>query len=163
MTYRRLTDKELKGMEQKFVQFLVSNTITADDWQQIQKDKPEKAEEIINIFSDFVFETSITQLRFIEFQMPDEWVTFFCPPQRIYRLSIKQEGEPAVDFTEFKSLSEAIRIADQNLLLSKSDKTYENNNRNQEIFKMMEKGCLVTDGANYQTLETIKHLYENRN
>ena len=60
MKFRRLTNEELQELEKEFVQFLVSNTVTADDWEKIKEDNPERAEGLIEIFSDIVFEKVIS-------------------------------------------------------------------------------------------------------
>ena len=37
MKYRRLTNEELAELEKEFVRFLVSNTVTSEDWEKINE------------------------------------------------------------------------------------------------------------------------------
>ena len=50
--YRELTTLELKELEKEFIDYLIVNGITADDWVKIKEEQQEKAEDIITLFSD---------------------------------------------------------------------------------------------------------------
>ena len=62
MKYRRLTIDELKELEQEFVRFLASNTVTSEDWQAVKTTNPERADQLIDIFSDIVFDKVIDKI-----------------------------------------------------------------------------------------------------
>ena len=53
MKYRRLDQNELKTLEKDFIEFLASQSITADEWENMRK---EQQLGLIDIFSDLVFE-----------------------------------------------------------------------------------------------------------
>ena len=48
MKYERLSKNELEELEKEFVDFLVVNGITAQDWVAIKENEPLNADEIIN-------------------------------------------------------------------------------------------------------------------
>ena len=50
MKYARLTKEQLEEMHQEFINFLATQSITAEEWEQIKKEKPEAAEEELDIF-----------------------------------------------------------------------------------------------------------------
>jgi len=54
--YRILSSEELELLEKEFIEFLVINGITADEWQKIKASEPEKTKKFIELFSDVVFE-----------------------------------------------------------------------------------------------------------
>jgi hypothetical protein len=58
MKYKRLTTEELKHLEKEFVNFLASAQITGSDWEKMKANEIEKAEELLDVFSDLVFEIS---------------------------------------------------------------------------------------------------------
>ena len=66
MDFRRLTNNELEELKTEFVRFLVSNTVTGDDWEKIKKENPERAEGLIEIFSDIVFKKIISKVEYLE-------------------------------------------------------------------------------------------------
>ncbi|MEL7221363.1 MAG: DUF6495 family protein, partial [Bacteroidota bacterium] len=78
MKFRRLTLEELNELEQDFVQFLVANTVTGPDWERIKTEQPDKAESLIELFSDIVFEKIIKGVRYLEFKTMDDIKTFQC-------------------------------------------------------------------------------------
>ena len=63
MKFRRLTNEELKPLEKKFIQFLVTNTITGEDWAKMKEQRPEHALKLVDIFSDLMFEESRSEER----------------------------------------------------------------------------------------------------
>ena len=54
MKYTRIPSDELEKLEDEFVNFLVVNGITADDWVAIKENEPMNAAEIVDQFSDVV-------------------------------------------------------------------------------------------------------------
>ena len=56
MKYRRLTLEELEPLENEFIDFLVVNGIIADDWRHLLAHDLEKSNQIIDAFSEVVFE-----------------------------------------------------------------------------------------------------------
>ena len=45
MKYTRLTKQQFEELHQEFVNFLATQTITADEWNTLKSDKPKVAEE----------------------------------------------------------------------------------------------------------------------
>ena len=55
MKYARLTKEQLEELHVEFANFLASQQIDKGEWQQLKIDKPEIAEQEIDIFSDLVW------------------------------------------------------------------------------------------------------------
>ena len=51
-----LTKEQFEALNQEFINFLATQSITADEWKEIKEQKPEVAEEELDIFSDLVWE-----------------------------------------------------------------------------------------------------------
>ena len=49
MKYARLTKEQLDSLQQEFINFLATQTITANEWNTIKKEKPEVAEQEIDV------------------------------------------------------------------------------------------------------------------
>ena len=64
--FRLLTIEELKEMEKEFVEYLILVGIAADDWVKLKDEEPEKAENIVCLFSDVVFEKIMRETQFLE-------------------------------------------------------------------------------------------------
>ena len=76
MKYARLTKEQLEEMHQEFINFLATQSITADEWEKIKKEKPETAEEELDIFSDLIWEGVLNKVEYLE---------HFSPNQRDFR------------------------------------------------------------------------------
>jgi len=66
MKYRRLSHEELAELEKEFIRFLATHSMPAADWEKIKTEKPTEAEEWIHRFSDFVFEKTLSDVKYME-------------------------------------------------------------------------------------------------
>ena len=157
MKYRRLTNQELAELEKEFVNFLVSNTVTGDDWEKIKQESPERAEGLIEIFSDIVFDKTIKKLEFLQLKTPTDLKIFHCKKEEIELVGLKVEGKSDLDFTQNISSEEMIKklsSSNAKLQMYSATKKYKNN-REQEVFEMMQWGSLISDGKLFRTLKTL--------
>ena len=56
MKYARLTREQLEEMQQEFINFLATQSITAEEWKDIKTNQPDVAEKEIDVFSDLIWE-----------------------------------------------------------------------------------------------------------
>ena len=61
-----LSQEELELLEEDLKAFLIVNGIHADEWEQMNTAAPEKAIELVELFSDTVLQKVYENLRFIE-------------------------------------------------------------------------------------------------
>jgi len=66
MKYRALHKEELEGVKEEFVKFLAANSVTADDWEKLKKEENDKAEKLIDIFSDIFWDKALTKINVLE-------------------------------------------------------------------------------------------------
>ena len=160
MKYRKLTLGELNELKTEFIRFLVSNTVTGDDWQKLKVDQPEKAEGLIELFSDIVFEKIIKDIEYLEVRMPKDYRTFHCLEDKIIMMGIQAKGVTDMDFTKNEipaQMVEQIQKSGAQLQLYSAEKAYKPN-RGQELFRMLESGALISkDGEMYKTLLGLKN------
>lgn len=65
MKYRRLQREELEAVRDEFVQFLAANSVTADDWQKLITGDSEKANGLIDVFSDIFWEKALSRVKYL--------------------------------------------------------------------------------------------------
>ncbi|MCF8238538.1 MAG: DUF6495 family protein [Saprospiraceae bacterium] len=159
MKYRRLAADELQELETEFVQFLSSNTITGPDWEALKREKPERAEELIELFSDIVFEKVLEKIEYLEISTPKDIRTFHCEQDRIRMNGIRVEGETSLDLTQAKDAQSMIieaRESGATLKAYSGEKGY-TPGRSEELFRMIQQGALISrDGNLFKTLEALK-------
>ena len=56
MKYNRLTKEQLEELQPEFVNFLATQSITGEEWKNLKEDKPEVAEDEVDVFSDLIWE-----------------------------------------------------------------------------------------------------------
>ena len=158
MKYRRLTNDELEELEAEFVRFLASNTITSEEWVQLKVEKPEKVEKLINIFSDIVFDKILGKVTHMEHREQQDLRLFHCQEDKMVLLGLRVAPNVRIDFTQKQTAEEMItnfRKAPQGALkMYRAEKVYKPD-RSSELFKMLENGCLISDGALYNTLKKL--------
>ncbi|MFT4758944.1 MAG: hypothetical protein ACI9XO_001014 [Paraglaciecola sp.] len=159
MKYRRLTTQELQELEAEFIRFLAVQSIPADDWEKIKVSDQNRVEELLEGFSDVVFEKTLNNIEYLEFKTTNDIKTFHCQADKIVMMGLFVEGEAAVDFkTQFSKemLMELGKNTNAELKLYTAEKGYKDG-REAELFKMMEGGCLISkEGELYKTLEALK-------
>lgn len=146
--YRALTTEELEELEREFVEYLVVNGITADDWKKLRADTPKKVEDILTLFSDVVFESILRKVDFLEKRMANELMIFQCLEDRMVLVGITSS---ATDFTNQEQLEKAVEKPPQDAKVYTTEKPY-NQAREIELFQMLESGCMITDGKLFKAL-----------
>ncbi|XOV91493.1 MAG: DUF6495 family protein [Bacteroidota bacterium] len=146
--YRALTTQELHELEKEFIEYLIVNGITAGDWVKIKQNEPDKAESILILFSDVVFEGTLRKISFLEKRLPNELLIFQCLKDRIVLVGITS---PSVDFTDQTSLEQAVNKPPGDAMVYTTEKSY-SQVREMELFKMIDSGCTITDGKLFKTL-----------
>lgn len=149
-TYRRLRPDELQELEQEFIAFLSANTVTADDWEALKASEPEKAEELIDLFSDVVLGGALQKTEFLELRSKNQLMAFHCLPDKIL-LAGMQSDDPAYDFTNEEFIQAGLENPPKGLKVFSSEKPYDKP-REQELFEMTEQGCMVSDGTVFKAL-----------
>ena len=98
--YRLLNTEELKTLEKEFVEFLVVNGITAEDWESIKKETPQKADEVLVLFSDVILEGSLRKIEYLKKTDGKELYYFKFGTQEAFLIWVTQEeGRPVIKKT----------------------------------------------------------------
>jgi hypothetical protein len=149
--YRLLSSEELHEMEKEFVEYLIINGITADEWATLKETGPEKVEKIIELFSDVVFESILQKVQFLEYREKKSLKVFQCLPSSLVAVVMECRGEEDVDFTNPSFIQKASTIPPASLQVYSTSKPY-HKNREMELFDMIQGGCIITDDKLFKTL-----------
>lgn len=160
MKYRRLTKEELQELEQEFVRFLASNSVTADEWVQLKSDTPEKAEGLIDVFSDIVFENILSKVEYMEHKQKNLLRVYHFLDDKVLMMGMVHRGNRVVDFAENLSVDEMLeQVREGQLELFSGEKKYKQL-KEKEIFFILEEGALISkDPTLFNTLsELVKNV-----
>ena len=67
MRFRNLTEIELEALSEELVQFLIVQGIDGDLWLEMNQKSPQKAIELVSLFSDTVLEKVYSKVQHMSF------------------------------------------------------------------------------------------------
>lgn len=155
MKYARLSKEQFEELHQEFINFLASQSITGEEWEEIKKNRPKVAEEELDVFSDLVWEGVLRQAEYLEHFSPNQIYLFRIGVQHMNLIAIKVEN-PEVDITTREGYSWLQQnLMDDRVSLFTSSKPV-SEDRNQDLFALVQQGAVITKGELYTFFE--KHL-----
>ena len=149
--YRNLTHEELESMEKEFIDFLVLNGITGEDWEKLKTGNPENAEGICEAFSDVVFTKILKQCRYSESHAAKYLVAIFCDNEVMHLQGLEAPEEMEIDFTNPMDFEKLKTSPPKGIQRIKSQKKY-SQERELEIWQMLNNGFFISDQKLYMTL-----------
>ncbi|MBK7129324.1 MAG: hypothetical protein IPH66_08195 [Crocinitomicaceae bacterium] len=147
--YRLLTNNEQKEFEKEFVSFLVVNGIEPERWEQIKAEDQPSVDKIIELFSDVILESVLRNVKFIEIKSKRYVQAIQCLPDKMIAVALEDKGDE-----NQKSSSEEER--ENSLSLYRSEKNYALT-RELEIFDMLQKGYVISNGDLFRKLDQAGH------
>lgn len=141
-------------MHQEFINFLATQSITAKEWKDIKINKPEVAEEELDLFSDLVWEGVLNKVEFLEHFSPQQIYLFNITEVEMDLIAIKVENE-AIDLTSREGYNWLRKnIMDDAVNLFTSSKVL-NADRNKDIFALIQQGAVITKGELFGYFDTF--------
>ena len=93
MKYARLTKEQLEELHPEFITFLATQSIDKKEWDELKSNKPEIAEQEIDVFSDMIWERALTNVRFIDHFSKDYIFLFKCAENFVFSYVINASNE----------------------------------------------------------------------
>lgn len=155
MKYARLSKEQFEELHEEFINFLASQSITGDEWEDIKINKPNVAEDELDVFSDLVWEGVLNQAKFLEHFSPNQIFLFKITELTLNLIAIKVENEE-IDVTTPQGYAWMQQnLMDERVSLYTSSKAI-SDDRNKDIFALIQQGAVITKGELYGYFE--KHL-----
>lgn len=152
MKYLRLTKEQLEELHPEFINFLATQSITADEWANIKEKQPLVAEEEIDVFSDLVWEGVLTKAQYLEHISPNQMHLFHLRENNMALIAIKINVE-GIDITTTEGyawLKE--NLGNEDVVFMSASKDY-SEDRNADKFKLIKEGANITKGDLYKWFE----------
>ncbi len=154
MKYRQLTKEQFEELHEEFALFLASQKIDVTEWKTLKEEKPEVAAEEMNVFSDVVWDDVLTKTEFIEHYSKSSINLFKCKQTLIERIMVKTTNKDVDFLTKEGLLWLSTNAGDPSLEFFYAHKDYANE-RNIELFDLIEKGGIMTKGNLYTSIAEI--------
>jgi len=145
--YRVLDKEELGAFEKEFVEFLVINSITTDDWVKIKNSDQDRTKHIISLFSDVIFEKLMRQTQYLIRRSKHNIACFHYQANQVVLVGLETEDKD-LDLLQISGDGD---IPTKGVSIYNSTKSYDKQ-REIEMFEMLNNGAEISDGQLYKTL-----------
>ncbi len=154
MKYTRLAKEQLEELHEEFINFLATQSITGEEWKNLKNDKPEVAEDEIDIFSDLIWEGVLNKVQYLENISAQYMHLFHCAEKEMKLFSVKVMNPDidlttAIGFNWFKKNWQSDFV--EYLTASKAY----TGDKNLDIFKLIQQGSVITKGDLYRWFESM--------
>ncbi|MBE14985.1 MAG: DUF6495 family protein [Dokdonia sp.] len=149
MKYARLTKEQFEELHTEFINFLATQSITAQEWAEIKKTKPEVAEEELDIFSDLVWEGVLSKATYLEHISANQMHLFELGKDKMTLIAVKVNQDD-IDITTkegYQWLQE--HLADESVVFLTASKDY-GEHPNTDKFNLIQQGAIITKGDLYR-------------
>lgn len=154
MKYARLTKEQLEELQPEFINFLATQSITGEEWTKIKAEKPQVAEEEIDIFSDLVWEGVLQKAAFLENISPQQLFLFKVEETEMHLISLKILKDD-IDITTVEGYQWLQQnFAEDSVEFFTASKAF-SANKTEDIFGLIKQGANITKGELYRFFEGI--------
>jgi hypothetical protein len=144
MKYTRLTKEQLDELHQEFINFLATQSITADEWITIKENTPEVAEQELDVFSDLVWEGVLNKVIYLEHVSQQQMHLFYLNKKEMKVMAVKLKRDLDLTTNEgFEWLRENLLNDDVEFLQAKKEYS---NDKNLDKFTLIQQGAIITKG-----------------
>ena len=154
MKYTRLTKEQFEELHQEFTTFLATQSIDKAEWDTIKKEKPEVAEQELDVFSDLIREGVLTKAQFLEHFSKNHIFLFQCFDTEVKSIVLKSLV-PEVDFLTKEGLQWLSDNMFTETIEMKVGKKVFTEERNYSLFQLIQQGAFLSDGQLFNQINTI--------
>nr|WP_314864380.1 DUF6495 family protein [uncultured Flavobacterium sp.] len=154
MKYSRLTKEQFEELHPEFINFLASQSIDKAEWDTIKENKPEVAEQELDVFSDLIWEGVLAKAEYLEHFSKNHIFLFQCFDTYVNSIVLKSLV-PEVDFLTKEGLQWLSDNMFTETIEIKIGKKVFTEERNASIFGLIQQGAFLSDGQLYQQINSI--------
>lgn len=149
MKYTRLTKEQFEELHKEFINFLATQSITSDEWENIKKKNPKAAEQELDVFSDLVWFGVLSKVNYLEHLSAQQMHLFKCNKKHMHLIAIKINND-SVDL----NTTEGFQWLRDNLLSDdiefyNANKAY-SDDKLKDIFDIIQQGANITKGELFE-------------
>lgn len=154
MKYSRLSREQFESLHQEFSLFLAAQSIDKTQWNQIKSDNLSLTDELMDLFSDMVWDQSLDKITYLENRSDYHLFLFKCENARIDLILIRVEKDcPSLMDKDYKQWL-AKNLPDPRVDIFESSRTFQETLK-EEKFKLMNQGAKVSDGETFEDLKSF--------
>ncbi|ELY2009813.1 hypothetical protein SL057_000843 [Flavobacterium psychrophilum] len=154
MKYDRLTKEQFEELYPEFINFLSTQSIDKGEWDKIKLEKPEVAEQELDVFSDLIWEGVLTRAVYLEHFSKNYIFLFHCFDTHVQSIVLKSVV-PETNFLTKEGLqwlSDNMFTDNIEMKVGKKEFTEE---RNTSLFELIKQGAFLSDGELFKQINGI--------
>ncbi len=153
MKYSRLTKEQFEELHKEFINFLATQSVTAEEWANLKENKPDLAEMELDVFSDLIWEGALNEAKYLEHISAKHMYLFQLNEDKMHAIVINIKNDVDITTPEgYKWLRE--NLMDESVEFLQADKDY-GDDKNLDKFKMIEQGAVITKGELYTYFDKL--------
>lgn len=144
MKYSRLTKEQFEELHQEFINFLATQSVTAQEWENLKVNKPDLAEMELDVFSDLIWEGVLNTAKYLEHLSPNQMHMFSLNDNNMKLIGVKlTNNKDLTTAAGYKWLRE--NLMDDAVEFVQATKDY-SDDKNLDKFKLIQQGAVITKG-----------------
>lgn len=154
MKYARLTKEQFDELHAEFASFLATQAIDKAEWDSLKINKPEVAEQELDVFSDLIWEGVLSKAEFLEHFSKNHIFLFQCFDTHVHSIVLKSFNLE-VDFLTKEGLEWLSDNMFTDVIEMKTGKKMFTEDRNLSIFELIKQGAFLSDGQLFKQINSI--------
>jgi hypothetical protein len=154
MKYTRLTKEQFEELTAEFTNFLATQAIDRAEWDKIKAEKPEVAEQELDVFSDLIWEGVLTRAEYLEHFSKNHIFLFQSFDTYVQSIVLKSLV-PEIDFLTKEGLQWLSDNMFTDTIEMKVGKKEFTDERNTSIFELIQQGAFLSDGQLFKQINSI--------
>ena len=154
MKYARLTKEQLEELHPEFIRFLASQSIDKAEWDTLKAEKPEVAEQELDVFSDLIWDNVLEKAEWLEHYSKNHIFLFKVSKEGMESIIIHAHNTHADFQTQggLQWLNE--NIFSDEVQVTRGKKAF-GDDRKADIFSLIQQGATLSDGELYRQFEDM--------
>lgn len=153
MKYSRLTREQFEELHQEFIHFLATQSIDKAEWDRIKTERPEVAEQELDVFSDLIWEGVLSKAAYLENSAPQQSFLFHLGETKMQLILVKISAKVDLTTSEGRVWLEQHWMEDTVAFFTAS-KSY-SEDRNLDVFQLILQGAVITEGTFYKSFFSL--------
>ena len=154
MKYSRLTKEQFEELHPEFTRFLASQQIDKDEWDNVKENKPEVAEQVLDVFSDMIWDAVLDKAEWLEHYSKNHIFLFKLKKEEMESIVIHAHATHADFLTREGLIWLNENIFSDEVKVTRGKKSF-GEDRNAEVFELIQQGTILTDGGLYKQFEDM--------
>jgi len=154
MKFKRLTKEQFEELHEEFINFLATQSITAEEWKYIKQHQPKVAEEELDVFSDLIWEGVLSKVKYLENVSANHMHLFELAEKEMKLISVKVMN-PKVDLRTKEGFGWFKKNWQSDFVDYLTAAKAYSEDKNVDKFGLIKQGAVITKGELYQWFDQM--------